>query len=219
MADGLCWGAVISFMRPNAENVPALAIYSFLTLVAFLAVSSLGSAATLSVVGGELVGASNVVVDGKRYDVAFRDGTCASLFTGCDSVTDLTFDNASDALLASQALLDQVVIDSAGGAFDEIPSLTSGCADPSACDIRTLFVAHEAHHIAFGIARNVAEGFGANIVDGDVDSLPVDTATLPNVVFAVWRPVSVPGPGYGLALGLLVFLSLFRYANLVDSGS
>src|SRR5262245_6455581 len=82
------------------------------------------SAATLIVQDGFLMGATGVDVQGTSYDVAFGDGTCNSLFNGC---TQFAFTDASSALAASSALLDQVFIDSASYAFDSRPDLTNGC--------------------------------------------------------------------------------------------
>jgi hypothetical protein len=53
------------------------------------------------------MGATGVEVNGASYDVAFLDGSCNSLYNGC---TGLPFTTSSEALAASQALLDQVMI-------------------------------------------------------------------------------------------------------------
>ena len=85
-----------------------------------------GSAlATPTVVGGLLVGATNINVGGTLFDVDFVDGTCVALFTGCDNaVADFDFTNSATATTAGQALLDQVFQDSIEGAFDTDPTLT-----------------------------------------------------------------------------------------------
>jgi hypothetical protein len=36
-------------------------------------------AVTLNVIGGQLIGASNVLVDGSLYDVQFLEGSCIDL--------------------------------------------------------------------------------------------------------------------------------------------
>ncbi len=85
-----------------------------------------GSAlATPTVVGGLLVGATNINVGGTLFDVDFVDGTCVALFTGCDNaVADFDFTNSATATTAGQALLDQIFQDSIEGAFDTDPTLT-----------------------------------------------------------------------------------------------
>ena len=91
------------------------------------------NAATLNVVGGQLVGASGVDVGGTLFNVEFLDGTCLALFSGCDSASDFTFNTASSAEAASQALIDQVFLNTFLGAFDSDPEFTSGCSDPNEC--------------------------------------------------------------------------------------
>lgn len=106
-------------------------------LLFLVAPSSSDAAPILNVVGGELLGASGVDVGGTLYDVAFADGSCASLFSGCDTAGDFTFHSLADALEASQALLDQVLVDSSTGLHDTAPALTSGCDAPASCWILT----------------------------------------------------------------------------------
>jgi len=109
-------------------------------------------AATLNVVGGQLMGASNVLVDGNLYDVQFLDGNCFDLYNGCAALTGVFPFNAridgSDADNAeavriqnavSQALLDQVFLDGVEGLFDSDPSLTNGCALSGFCQVATPF--------------------------------------------------------------------------------
>ncbi|OUR79662.1 hypothetical protein A9Q83_04535 [Alphaproteobacteria bacterium 46_93_T64] len=71
---------------------------------------------------GLLNGATGVVVGGSNYNVTFIEDTCINAFDGCDQVSDFTFQTAAGARLASQALLDQVLL----GAFDTSPELVAG---------------------------------------------------------------------------------------------
>ncbi|HIG00776.1 MAG TPA: hypothetical protein EYQ66_05655 [Myxococcales bacterium] len=99
-----------------------------LVLVVGLVLMASGvQAATLNVIGGQLHGASGVIVDGNAYDVEFLEGSCISLFDGCDDVSDFTFQTQAAAILASQALLDQALLDGGAGLFDSQPGLTFGC--------------------------------------------------------------------------------------------
>lgn len=91
------------------------------------------TSATLIVNGsGQLSGANDVDIGGTLYDVRFEDGSCAGVFSGCDDAGDFDFDNAVG-LIAAQALVDQVFLDSAQGLFDSRPDLTSGCGHPNLC--------------------------------------------------------------------------------------
>ena len=100
----------------------------FVLAAVLVLVAGGAQAATLNVVGGFLYGASGVIVDGSSYNVEFLDGTCISLYDGCDSVSDFTFQSEASAVLASQALLDQVFLDGPLGMFDTETPLTSTCS-------------------------------------------------------------------------------------------
>ena len=66
-------------------------------------------------------------VGGTKYDVTFVEGTCIGIFNGCNSGDDFFFQNAASAILAAQALLDEVFLDTTFGSFDTSPFLTLGC--------------------------------------------------------------------------------------------
>ena len=95
-----------------------------LALTAFIFSAMAAHAATLNIVGGELVGASNVDVGGALYDVEFMDGTCVGVFSGCDETDDFTFTTLVDATAAAQALANQVFV----GDYDTAPTMTAGCS-------------------------------------------------------------------------------------------
>ena len=62
-----------------------------LILVAVVVLMAGGAlAATLDIVGGQLLGASAENVGGTDHDVEFVDGTCNPLHNGCDDVSDVT---------------------------------------------------------------------------------------------------------------------------------
>lgn len=82
---------------------------------------------------GSLTGANKIFINDANYDVRFIDGNCNSIFGGCDSGTDLLFQNEALATSASQALLDQVFL----GEFDDFPGKTNGCGFTLFCNIST----------------------------------------------------------------------------------
>jgi hypothetical protein len=181
-----------------------------LVLAAVLVLVASGAqAVTLTVIGGQLMGASDVLVDGNLYDVEFLDGTCIERYNGCDDVSDFTFQTLASASLASQALLDQVFLDGVDGLFDSDPSLTNGCSGPSvefgACSTWTpyeLFPTNEI--ISMTGARNyyplgyLPDNVGTFIEFFSVFDSSVNTAD----AFAVWSPSVVPEPSTALLLGL-----------------
>jgi hypothetical protein len=139
--------------------------------------------------------------------VEFVDGTCVALFDGCDSVTDFTFSTDADALAASQALLDQVFLDTAQGDFDADPGLTSGCINTTfgVCEVWTPFgfgeLAGESG-VLIGAAENDTP-LGFDTVFVRVGIPDTDSSTSDEVVFARWTPTVVPDVPEPASLTLL----------------
>ena len=162
-------------------------------------------AATLSVSGGQLLGAFGVDVDGQLYDVEFVDGSCAGIFSGCDDVSDFTFQSDAAASSAAQALLDQVFLDTAEGAFDDDPSLTLGCTLPDVCATMVPFETNGSI-VTFVLALNVPA------VSPFVDEIMLDPTTrttigndvnaISNFTYATWTLVPEPGTALLLMAGL-----------------
>lgn len=83
-----------------------------------------------------MTGARGVDVGGSFYNVDFRDGSCISLFAGCDPASFL-FVTLPAAQEASNALIAQVFIAGEEGLFF-IPGLTRGCEGaPFQCAVLT----------------------------------------------------------------------------------
>ena len=81
---------------------------------------------------GKLTGATGVIVGGATFDVVFLDGTCMTVFGGCTSTSNFTFQTQSDAEAARDAILAQVLL----GTYDANPGLTAGCGlGEEACSI------------------------------------------------------------------------------------
>jgi hypothetical protein len=176
-----------------------------LGVLALLAcLTPLASAATLNVVGGILVGASNVDVGGDLYDVAFVDGTCIALFDGCDDSSDFTFTTVPSSIIASQALLDQVFVDGGLGQFDSSTFLTAGCTDSTSGLCHAYMPGWIALDLIYGtVAVNtIFEGFDS--VFTAVSWAPDwDSGVADDRMFAIWSPVPEPGTASLLAVGLI----------------
>jgi hypothetical protein len=73
-----------------------------------------------------LVGVQGVDVGGTLYDVTFREGICADIFSGCDHpATDFAFTDPIMALFAGSQMLIE---------FNTLPPATIfGCSDPAIC--------------------------------------------------------------------------------------
>jgi len=77
---------------------------------------------------GELTGAQGVVVSGNTYNVQFMDTNCNTAFAGaCTGASPFTFTTEAQALAASQALLNQVLVNISGHLLGTNADLVSGC--------------------------------------------------------------------------------------------
>ena len=192
----------------------------FVLTIALVLMAGGAQAATLNVVGGLLHGASNVLVDGSLYDVQFLDGTCIVLYNGCDDAADFTFQTEASALLASQALLDQVFLDGPLGLFDGNPSLTYSCAPPSffICLLLTPYQIvgppnpDDVVLAAAAINADSSNGSNEGIASGN-PGRTFDTTPLITRGFAVWAPIPEPSTVLLLGLGLTGLAAKGRRRN------
>jgi hypothetical protein len=144
---------------------------------------------------GQLTGAQNVNVGGVLYDVTFAEGTCAQVFGNCDS-SSFTFSTIDEAVLASQALLDQVFVDVARGVFDSDAALTFGCDSSALCVPLTAYsVPGPFNDIGVANAQNRSPSEPLpDRTDGYSDrSFAFDTSANGYEVYAKWSLTSPEG--------------------------
>lgn len=175
-----------------------------------LAFASHAQAATLTVFGGSLYGATGVDVGGTLYNVSFANGTCNYVFDGC-SASAFTFSTAAEATLAARALLDQVFIDGPRFNFDSQTNNSWGCFSTVNC-YSLIPYAKVGSLVSLAFALNNAVGEDIAAKNFDPSSPTFDFATVPNTHFAIFRlatpaAVTVPEPG-SLALLGLAFVGL-----------
>lgn len=173
---------------------------TFALSCALMCAASAHAAVTLHLdSSGLLIGASGVQVSGQTYDVAFVEGTCAQLFSDCDAVADFQFQSQEAATAAGQALLDQVFVDGAQGAFDTNPQLTFGC--PQIVTVCDALIPYALGLSMVGADNAVAEASDRlRFVTGL--NATQDTNSFSGSVFAVWSQQVVPEPSTLALLGL-----------------
>jgi hypothetical protein len=171
-------------------------------MVLSVCLSTSASALTLNVVVGQLLGASNVDVEGVLYDVLFTDGSCIQLFSGCDDNSDFLVTNEVEALAVATALDQQVFLDGPEGNFDTVPALTSGCESATVCDV---YVPYYSNGTTVQLTRvqnrtppGADEVEGGRLILAVSNDLSSDFAT-----YAVFTPVPEPGTALLMGLGLI----------------
>ena len=161
-------------------------------------------AATLTVVGGQLLGAEGVEIGGALYDVSFQDASCIALFGGCDAASDFPFSTAADAVAAAAALIDQVFLDGPDGAFDSQPFLTAGCNVAFQCNAYIPYDIKEAG--PFNVRSAFAKNHSLETEDGPFTITGIAPGTIGDSgVYAVFTPAAgaeVPAPAAAWLLGL-----------------
>lgn len=159
---------------------------------------------------GKLTGAKNLLVEGRSFDVSFVDGTCASVFSGCDSPSDFQFQDAFMASAATQALFGQVLT----GIYDSDPTRTAGCSFGLLCMLTTPFDATADNDVLLWVlARNGEDIRVADAIEfsGNARRSLLNFTNEIAYVWAVWSPAdrsTVPEPAsLGLVLGGLAALA------------
>lgn len=181
--------------------------HKFLLLAVFCLWCVGSNAAILQVDGGVLIGASGVEVGGVFYDVTFLDGSCDSLFNGCDS-SEFAFSKADDAEIAAWALLSQVFVDSAAGNFNSLLDPIVGCTFDINCLTRIPYSSGGGFVDEF-VAVNATDV--PDFVFDETIAANNTTAVFINANVAGFSRVSVPEPGsFGLLLLGMVGLAALR---------
>ncbi len=162
----------------------------------------------------QLLGAKNVVIDSTIWNVSFEDGTCAEVFSGCDQDSYFTFNSRHFARLASQALLDQVLIDilppQYPSKYDSNPEMISGIENIFWSLIITPYAVGDGNLLPTFDAA-VAVNYSSDVSNNDLVVTWEDTLTTfsgdtdKSAVYAKWSLVSIPEPMTSalLAIGLL----------------
>ena len=182
-------------------------------MMLILAVSALSAAPVLVIDNGKLMGAMDVRIGTKVFDVQFSEGTCAQVYGTCTGESFL-FKSLSDAEAASTALIEEVLLDGRWGNFDSDPTLIYGIGP--LCGIQCGQITTPYQDLGTHVAVITAFNRPADGVDilggGDIFKLNTSLGD-PNGVWAVWtaRSQGVPEPSsVSLALAGIAAAALAR---------
>lgn len=147
-------------------------------------------AATLTTNGSnQLTGVTGLTVGSSTFDVTFTEGTCAGVFSGCDSLSDFTFQNQTDARTAGTALLAAI----AGTSFDSAPGTTFGCIGADTCFMFIPYALGGSSFTASGPFNGPVSN--SNSTDVTNSATTFDTTGVANQVWAVFSlSTAVPEP-------------------------
>ena len=164
------------------------------------------NAATLNVdSNGMLLGAGGVIVDGQEYKVRLTDGSCNSVFLGCDSNL-FAFRTAESATQAAWALLNQVYVDGPAGDFDTGFNIAGCASGPGGCITRIPYALQGLSSYLMATAVNSNTGNDYVVLEGPFTN---DNGPYSNLNFAAFAPVPLPA-GLPLLLGALGILCIAR---------
>lgn len=151
------------------------------------------------IVGGELIGADDIFVNGISYSLRFVDGSCLDLFNGCTSFV-IPLNDVNDAV---DAILNQVFFGGSSDPYDSMPELTRGCEDSASCTIQV-------PHTSFGSQVSVSGATnypGITPPDGPVNGIRTqaeDLTDIPDMTYAVFTPTVIPLPAAAWLFGSAV---------------
>lgn len=166
-------------------SIRSVLLGSALALGAVFAIPA--DAATLTISDGLVTGATGVVVAGTSYDVVFADGSCSSVFGGCDSTAIFDFTTFEAAAAAASAL--RASFDS-GFRFPTTSGVVGCSASEAQCFLSIPYLAtDQIYYLAFAMLRPFDPP-----VTGSISGMTYQTRNDPDVTFARFSPSPVPLP-------------------------
>ena len=198
----------LTLQTRNAMNI-SRSLRKLLAGCAIFAAAEVGAVPILLVNGeGILTGANAVDIGGTLYNVRFSEGSCNSLFGGrCDQRL-FAFANAAEALVAGEALLEQVFVDSPAGQFDSRPDTIFGCTNLQNCHAFIPFQFTETVELDGTIAIQdvVNNAVGSDVINEMVFAEETLASDFDNYTYVLFTRVqdgnAIPEPGSAALMGL-----------------
>ena len=193
-------------------------------LAAVLVLMASGAQAATLIIDGQLLGASDVLVEGLYYNVEFVDGTCIDLFSGCDDASDFTFNTSTSAQAAAQALMDQVYCGGGCGsdAADQFSEYTNGVSSQEYGVMKTVWGIFDPSggppsktRLWGFVNTRIWHEVPDYIAQGE-DLFPADTSSSAEAahdVYARWSLVPEPSTGLLVGFGLVGLAGKGRRRN------
>lgn len=169
----------------------------------------------------QLLGASGIEVNGTLYDVAFVQGSCQSVFSGCDEPGDFTFTTSADTETAMTALMNQVFAPNL--LYDTNPELTFGISNTNEGVLVTpwetttqFYTAVFFHNFTLAVGQ-VPFLFGQPdaVKINLIDPVDIDSGTRDFLVYAVWSETPLVTQGVPLPATMLLLLAGLAGAGFV----
>jgi hypothetical protein len=180
--------------RDTKENKMKFKLLITLTLLISMLFTTKEVSATPILIesSGNLMGATGVYVNGSLFDVSFVDGSCISLYGGCNEVTDFVFTSQTMADAAGAALLSQVL----NGAADTNISLVNGIEKAFSVSVIGSFYWNLASNTfkQSSISNNVFDSLDAVQTTWSFGAANRDTTLQNTWTIAVWTAHEVPEP-------------------------
>ena len=190
----------------------------FAVVIFCLTISLEATASPVLIVNsGRLTGATGLTVGTNVFNVQFVNGTCASVFGACHPSSFL-FQDSGSALLASQAILNSLLVDGPQGNFHTQPGLTCGAA--SVCRILTPYglftsptlVGPEVGVAVVGTDPTLVPPSGA--ADFSIEHIDLDTNSDHTYIWAKWSTdaatVAEASSLHYLSVGAMALILVWR---------
>ena len=177
-------------------------IRTIFTISVLLLHTLFAHAATLTIDNNIITGASGVNFNGILYNITLDDGTCESLFNGCDQAADFPFATITEteARAALTVFLDLIVTTT----IAQSPPIFRGCDPTTVCSLITPVSFDNLNRPYFFTITFTNQPY---VFDSPLFLHPslIDTTSILSATYARWTPQqnnNIPEPNALMLLGI-----------------